>query len=154
MPAPDLFRGSFVGQVIYYASGRRLLQFQEEKPNFVVPSRYLPPNSRAPSPSGQSDNATLDGENRRQSTIKAGTNGTVTPVAAQSPPEESTIGREYLRHGDVEKVALAEKEREQPPFDPYVVEWYGPDDKECPYNVRAIPFVASCSPKSSSSGRL
>ena len=33
-------RDTFIGLGLYYASGRRLLQHQEEKPGFEVPERY------------------------------------------------------------------------------------------------------------------
>lgn len=36
MPLPALFRDAFVGQVIYLASGRRLLRRVEEQPDYVL----------------------------------------------------------------------------------------------------------------------
>jgi DHA1 family multidrug resistance protein-like MFS transporter len=35
-----------IGQIIYHASGRRLLRYQEEIEGFVVPERYLPRDAR------------------------------------------------------------------------------------------------------------
>jgi MFS transporter, DHA1 family, multidrug resistance protein len=40
MPVPDLVRESFLGQFVYYISGRRWLQYAEERPDFVLPMRY------------------------------------------------------------------------------------------------------------------
>ena len=61
MPAPDVIRESFVGQLIYRLSGRRVLRYQEENPDFVLPDHYAKllyrPNSRnAPSASETSSN--------------------------------------------------------------------------------------------------
>jgi DHA1 family multidrug resistance protein-like MFS transporter len=35
-----------IGQIVYHASGRRLLRYQEEIEGFVVPQRYLPRDAR------------------------------------------------------------------------------------------------------------
>lgn len=151
MPAPDLFRASFVGQLIYYASGRKVLRYREEKPDFVVPERYLTPPSRRFSSTEQSDSVTIDDRERRTSTFKTSKNEAVVhevaaPPAVHSPQaQESTVGREYLHHGDVEKAAFAgtaegvpDKPEAEPAYDPYLVEWYGPDDIDNPYNVCCI----------------
>lgn len=36
----DTFRESFVGQLLYRASGKRILKYAEERPDFEVPARY------------------------------------------------------------------------------------------------------------------
>jgi DHA1 family multidrug resistance protein-like MFS transporter len=48
-----------IGQIIYHASGRRLLRYQEEIEGFVVPERYLPTEARGlDSPSSTITNTT------------------------------------------------------------------------------------------------
>jgi MFS transporter, DHA1 family, multidrug resistance protein len=133
----DFFRHSFVGQAIYYASGRRLLRFPEERPGYVLPSRYLnqaSPNmendashvSRQPATSRRVEDKESEPPPSRSSTEAANT----------LPPDETTIGREYLHpHGDVEKGASVHIGHHE---DPELVDWDGPDDPESPYNVSSL----------------
>ena len=67
----NTLRDSFMGQIIYHASGRKLLQYPEEKPGFVVPEQYLP-------------RATRSGQNmdKRMSEM------TVVAPALEEPPDE------------------------------------------------------------------
>lgn len=142
MPSPGFFRESFVGQLIYLASGRKHLRYPEEKPDFVVPERYQPRPIQSSSPSGQSDSATLNGRDKRNSTYKptekeAEAHVQASPEVARSPQQESSVGREYLHHPeDLEKAAIARAaEAAQLEPDPNLVEWYGPDDPYSPLNV-------------------
>ena len=41
MAVPNIIRDSFVGQIIYYGHVRRLFQYPEEKPGFVLPEKSL-----------------------------------------------------------------------------------------------------------------
>lgn len=40
MLTPDLVRDSFVGQLVYYGSGRHIFRYDEEKPDFVLLEEY------------------------------------------------------------------------------------------------------------------
>lgn len=75
MRAPDFFRDSVVGQLIYYGTGRRWLQYAEDKPDFQIPPHLLvSPSQRAsqsPTLRSDTDGATLG--DRRQSIRKLGT---------------------------------------------------------------------------------
>lgn len=73
MPVPELIRDSFAGQLIYYVSGRRVFNYIEDRPDFVLPERY----ARRPPPSGtSSETATLT--DRRRS---------LNPLAEKLPEE-------------------------------------------------------------------
>ena len=133
MPALDIFRDSFVGQVIYFASGRRLLRYPEERPGYVLPSRYYRPNlplsdtstACVPSPPA----ASVRGEDKESEPPPV-----VIPVEAAHtlPPDESVLAREYLHpHGDIEKSAHIGQHS-----DHNLVDWDGSDDPESPLNVR------------------
>ncbi|KAI0341879.1 MFS general substrate transporter [Trametopsis cervina] len=121
MPAPEFFRHSFIGQVIYYASGRRLLRYPEEKQGYVVPTRYL--HSRATT---TSDKSLV--YNNKQPPPK----GLATPPEPLLPPDESTVGQEYFHpHGSLDEEAQKHHGKD---YDPDLVSWDGPDDPEAPLN--------------------
>ena len=137
MPVPDLVRDAFVGQLIYHASGKRCFRHREERPDFVVPAQYT--TSRPASRSdGGSENATLDGgpssppkdEQKAESSKEKG--GDVI-VSEREDNERDTEDKEKRQKaGDVE-VGTARVEGEG--ADTIIVDWYGPDDPDCPFNV-------------------
>ena len=140
MPVPDLIRDSFVGQLIYYTSGQRLFLYEEEKPGFMIPLRYC--NRRRASDSGPaSESATL--AERTSTTIdkEKPNNGKVKNedvIVAEREDAGVTVTATEARHKarDVEKDAA---EAGNQPQDPNIVDWYGPDDPECPFNVGHLP---------------
>jgi DHA1 family multidrug resistance protein-like MFS transporter len=120
----DLFRESFVGQLIYRLSRRRVLQNAEEKPGFVLPERYR--QHEKPSTRTASSDASSDLDHARRSNAgtlvdqPTATNGDVEkgPKDPQNKPEERSPEEE-------------EKWRN-------TVDWYGPDDPENPMNVSFV----------------
>ena len=179
MSVPDLLRDSFFGRVVYYASGRRVFRYPEEKDGFVLPPRYagvshhLPPHSaqsrRSNSSARTSYSATLLEERRAvRPDTDVGTGPTlsekpaeVSPNALTPPNEpqsekgriiqvhqspnlprhESTAAEEVLHlHGrDDEELGATERQFSEKAENPYIVDWYGPDDPESPQNVSASP---------------
>jgi MFS transporter, DHA1 family, multidrug resistance protein len=123
----DLIRESFVGQLIYLASRRRVFQYAEEKPGFVVPERYAPREktrsravSSSPSPGPRrSEAATLVGDQNAGSDVEQGKTG------KQGQNERSDEPRS---EEDEEKWRNT-------------VDWYGPDDPEHPMNVSRLPSL-------------
>jgi DHA1 family multidrug resistance protein-like MFS transporter len=82
----DIFRETVVGQLIYYASGRRLLSYDEDRPGYVPPAPFLPEEKR------RETQTSTEGSDADQATLVE---------RGQPPPADS---------------------------DPYLVDWYGPDD--------------------------
>lgn len=147
MPVPELIRDSFIGQLVYYASGRRLFNYLEDRPEFILPVKYEFATSRLDTPpsDASSDNATLSDRRKGDQMVTEKKPETVTerPVLTTDRPEleESTVGQELLRSPtrDVEKGKLAEEQQKRAEEDqenPFLVTWYGPDDPESPQNVR------------------
>ena len=131
MPVLDLIRDSFVGQLVYYGSGRRYFQYEEEKPGFVVPSRFFA--SRRNSDSGDaSENATLadkplSATEQQQGEKTKGGDVTVSE-GVEADGEAGTDGSVRQSGEDVERGTTV--------GDSNLVDWYGPDDPEHPFNVR------------------
>lgn len=166
----DTFRETLFGQIIYYASGRKVLQYQEEKPDFVVPERYQRGYKEKFGQGIASNEKVLGGGEKRERGSPVTTPGGdrffdahhderslreaegVTPGAAASIPpstpaaqagqgdsersSQRTLGGEDSR--DVEGGKPQEQEQslqeDQKKQDPYLVDWYGPDDPENPVN--------------------
>lgn len=136
MPVSDLIRESFIGQVVYYASGKRYFQYAEERPGFVVPARY-DLDRRASWAQPDSDTNTLN--DKKNGADQAGNGGksekrnvTVTENAeTDAAPSRDLTTR--TSNVDSERGTVADEQ-----VDPNVVDWYGPDDPECPFNVRYL----------------
>jgi MFS transporter, DHA1 family, multidrug resistance protein len=125
----DLIRESFVGQLVYRLSGRRAFQYAEEKPGFTLSERYTSrekpgpvPSTRPPSesdPAGprRSEAATLVGE----------------PESNTNDVEKGNkVGRPSHPTNGSEEEPRSEEDEETWRN---TVDWYGPDDPECPMNV-------------------
>lgn len=153
----DLFQDTIVGQAIYLASGRKIFNYVEDRQEFVPPPRFMPgaaerlqDEKRARTNSGGSPRGFADRK-------------TVPPVDAEAsgltgekPQEDLSQGPDPVRSDDSaadEERTLASpnqkergeayKEAEQEPGgadqhdkedDPYLVDWYGPDDTLNPLN--------------------
>lgn len=143
MLVPDLVRDSFIGQVIYYVSGRRLFRYPEEKPGFVLSPEYsVTPSKKPPlgSPAPRSPHAQNSTFSRRTS-HSGSTLGQTDPhrhdLEKQRPvplQRESSQAREVLHvHG--RHAEKAEKVEERQMESSTLVDWYGSDDSEFPGNV-------------------
>ena len=146
MPVPDTIRDSLVGQIIYRASGRKVFQYPEERPGFVLPEKFGGPSQDSGQQDAWEDKDDKDTKKQGYSVAEkpveaSGSNGT-----ANTLPQESLTGREYLHHEgspphDPEKGDLATTE-ENTQVDhqdgTIIVDWYGPNDPECPLNVSTL----------------
>ncbi|KAK7046753.1 MFS general substrate transporter [Favolaschia claudopus] len=131
----DLIRDSTVGQIINYVSGGRLLLYPEQRPEYVVPNRFLLPSAqRRPVDSSASDAATLCGEAPSEKT------NTPASLPDTEMKRESTIAT-LAADAESQKKVLAEEEVIP---DPYLVDWDGDSDSENPRNwsFRKRAFVA------------
>ena len=154
MPVLDIIRDSFVGQIVYFASGRRLFQYPEERPGFDFLEQYTTSvNSSSTSGSRTSpdeaprlsDSLTESkGPSRSSVTVDVTTHPNAEPKRSIAQ-EESTVAQEYLhRDGDVEKGVLHTLADISDVQNPIMVSWYGPDDPELPTNVRQHTVRSSC----------
>lgn len=142
MLAPDILRDSFIGQLIYYGSGRHLLRYPEERPGFELPPHYFahPNEKTAPVQSPDRADSPLSCRGSRSA---SSLNQTLREDAPHHDLErerprtfierESSQAREVLHvHGrDAAKVEEAEEEEMKMSV---IVDWYGPDDPEYPGN--------------------
>ena len=161
MHIPDLIRDSLVGQIIYICSGRRLLRYPEEQPDFILPEHYLGATQTQRPPSA------TESKKQRYSVTERTVEGTVAGSEEQEPPEESAFAQEYFHSSshhqpatplsphnssaihDVEKAELAARTHAESVGEAsnatVIVHWYGPDDPECPKNVcLAAPCSLAC----------
>ena len=149
MPVPDLIRDSFVGRVVYHVSGRRLFRHPEEMPGFELPARYTQQASRPDSPAATSSDSTLSGArldatpgNLSKQTSRGTAGPTEDATNKEHPPihrHESVAAEEILHlHGSDPEKGAQEKEIQEEIQHSYIVDWYGPDDPECPENVSNI----------------
>ncbi|KIY67869.1 MFS general substrate transporter [Cylindrobasidium torrendii FP15055 ss-10] len=122
---PDIIRDSTIGGLVRYFSGNKYLLFADERADFVIPALLLPPShAKRPSPVSyvSSDRATLvdgdEGESKKS------------PVAT---PFRPPLGREATLIGSADIEKLKELTEAEIP-DPYLVDWYGPDDPDNPKN--------------------
>ncbi|GFZ49505.1 Caffeine resistance protein 5 [Saitozyma sp. JCM 24511] len=134
------FRDSFIRQIIYFASGRKLLQHPEERPGFVVPDKYRPREKQARSPNTASlSDAGADGvgpvEKRRP--VDAGAGATAAAPGAGAAP--GAAGRDVetqstSRESEASDRTVVEGNAPLSEEDGNIVTWYGPDDPENPKN--------------------
>lgn len=109
---PDIFRDSTVGQILNFVSRGRILPFPDQRPGFVVPSRYL----LTPA-SGQ----VIDGEQQPKPQ---------SDVSTLVDAEGTIRARDSI---DLEKGDSDVKEATaNTPVDPFLITWDGPDDQDNP----------------------
>lgn len=151
MPVHAVLRDSFIGTLVYFLSGRRYFRHPEELPGFVLPEKYATAGAdRSTREANQSD---ASSQTRSVATAAAdpstsGEDSNIPQTEPASEPRneqdadtvsETTTMRPVSDNGDLEKGANGKKQKEQvteQPSDSEVVDWYGPDDPECPRNVR------------------
>ncbi|CAO1637861.1 unnamed protein product [Parajaminaea phylloscopi] len=151
----DSFRETICGQIIYRASGRKLLRYREERPDFVVPEHFKSGYKEGLEEKKQRKRALggnpittpggdrfFDAHHDERSILGAQTPGgesTGSSHTAASPEESGDRSKalEENRSGaDGEKAKQAGKDgaQQEEEKDPYLVDWYGPDDPEHPFN--------------------
>ncbi|KAH9831156.1 MFS general substrate transporter [Rhodofomes roseus] len=161
MHVPDLVRESTLGQIVYYVSGRRLFRYAEEKDDYQIPERYArasataplneksaarPSSSstRPPSDSGTAVSDQAGGMLRRRNSGQSRTSDQSQPSDRSTLVNQDAAGQSGLRpkkQGDPEEGMLppevqqnqAAEVREEK-VNANLVDWYGPNDPECPMN--------------------
>lgn len=144
MPVPDLIRDSFFGQLVYHGSRRRLFQYLEERPDFILPARY-DQTGRTSVSGPESESATIaDGStgNAEKREPKGNSKSDVA-VSERAETGSTTSSGDQGRSSreDTEKGGSVQVE-EKTDIDPNLVDWYGPTDPERPYNVRLMSQLA------------
>lgn len=105
-------RDSFFGRMVYHGSGHRLFNHKEERPDYVVPAKYL----------GESEVAEF---NESKKSTEGNTEGIAEGSAGSS---SSTLSQPEAK--DEKDAENAEKDEN----DHIMVDFDGPDDPENPYN--------------------
>lgn len=130
----DILRESTVGEILNRVSGGRILPYPDQRPDFVIPKRYLatssPPSGSAPITRAASSATLAADRNSVASGVTAAGHGGRADVEvekANRPQSDATLeaGPEPIEGG-------AEKSPETKGFQ--VVDWYGEDDPENPRN--------------------
>lgn len=110
-------RDSFFGRMVYHGSGHKLFNHKEERPDYVVPAKYL----------GQSEGADFNEKDTKsaEGNDEGNTEGTAEGSAGSS---SSTLSQPDAK--DEKDAENAEKDEN----DYIMVDFDGPDDPENPYN--------------------
>lgn len=96
--APEMLRDSTFGQILNWASDGKLLQYPEQRPGFVVPSRYLTSNGTTRAPSLRT---LVDQDPSPDSKKKTPPpSGTITPIEGLAVPERALSKSDTLRSSD------------------------------------------------------
>jgi DHA1 family multidrug resistance protein-like MFS transporter len=123
----DLFRESFVGQLIYALSRHKFFQYEEDKPGFVIPERYQP--QQKTNPVRQSSQESSSSAQPRRSEARTLVDGAHDTEKGPKPSSGSDAAmKEKTRDEDEQKWRNT-------------VDWYGPDDPENPMNVSSILYI-------------
>ncbi|KAJ6568410.1 major facilitator superfamily domain-containing protein [Mycena vulgaris] len=130
----DLIRDSTVGQILNYLSRGRILPYADQRPGYVVPTRFLTASSERKLKEIGSDTTTLCDEEKKKAS------GTTTPATTEL---DRTSTLPTLTAADALEQRLAEKTGDIP--DPYLIDW-DEDDPDNPRNwsFRKRAFVAAC----------
>lgn len=157
----DILRESMLGEAANRLSGGRLLPFPEQRPDFVIPERYLaspslsPATTRATAPSDDkpaSENSADDDEKKnRESTW---TSHAPTRIPSSEALDISSANGGAQQHPKALDGVTAEvaKDLEAQPDqleralevaqveigDHIIVDWYGDDDPENPQNWSTV----------------
>lgn len=127
----DTFRDSFVGQIIYYASRRRLLQYPEERPDFELPDKYKTKEKK-------SRQSSVGGAKQKKQGEKGSRDASGGDVERGQPDrrtsDDTVVARNESREGGEEREGQEGQEGQGSEDDAIIVDWYGPDDPENPKN--------------------
>ncbi|KAG7085628.1 hypothetical protein E1B28_003175 [Marasmius oreades] len=116
----DLVRDSVVGQAINALSGGRLLSYEDQRPDFQIPSRYLhsPPLSQV--------STIVCAEEKKSTSFSS--RPTSIPQDAYTPGSGT----------DVETLTDMVVDQTEKGGDGYLVDWDGPDDQDNPRNWSTV----------------
>lgn len=129
--APDIVRDSTLGQLINWATSGRVLPYRDQRPDYVVPSKYLSSafSSRAPTVCAQG------GQGKPQPELADFSRRSSAGTLASN--EQTPVGSPAAAHKnlhDIEKdLADAERGQDVPEVpDQFLVTWEGDDDPDNP----------------------
>lgn len=125
----DIIRDSTLGQIINFVSGGRYLPYADQRPDFVVPSRFQSPCDKSgPSPGSDSDTTTICELEKQK---------TATPSTVLKRELTIAVDENLEKQLADDSVTTLR--------DPYIVGWYGDDDQDNPRNwsFAKRAFVAS-----------
>lgn len=136
MPVPAVVRDSFLGTLVYFLSERRLFRHPEERPDFVLPEKYAKACQDLPTQQGgdsdassqtRSDAATVVDSSRSERDSDGNNRTAETSSQTTARPSSDNVDLEKGQKGKV-------SQKETVTEDNNIVDWYGPDDPECPRN--------------------
>ncbi|ODQ65495.1 SCR1 protein [Nadsonia fulvescens var. elongata DSM 6958] len=107
-----ILRDSFWGQIVYHASGKKLFQNPEERPDFVLPEKYILNHS---SLAGDTINRKPSGNSRTSTDLPEDLSSDIEKTGNESSEDTNN-------------------ENADPSSGYIIVDWYGPDDPENPHN--------------------
>ncbi len=113
----DTFRETCAGQFIYLASGKRLLRYQEERPDYKLPERYQHDEKKEEQEQAQRE------ERERLASIP-------------NAPGYPHVDRRFWNDSDSERTRTVDNgsDEETRKEDKNLVDWYGDDDPDNPVN--------------------
>lgn len=118
----QLFRDSFVGRVIYHASGHKVFTHPEEQPGYVIPDRYL---------AGSGSSATSKELGTRASSVRSSRRGS---DQASKDPLDPVDLEKTLETAPVDTNVAVKEHKHNSAEGLIYVDWDGEDDPENPYN--------------------
>lgn len=102
-------RESFWGRVIYHVSGRKLFNYEEEDPNYIVPTKYLGKEERIENDSLNNKKVEADGD--ATSNVDASSTSSASSIDSSARSSETISTDDHI-----------------------LVDWEGEDDPENPLN--------------------
>lgn len=163
MPVPDIIRDSLFGYLVNHATGGRLFPYTEQRPDFVVPEKYLHgspldfhektskhiANQSSPNDQGvevtrsvsDASGKSLSGNRRSESiTEKINEDEDGYPLKFESQDEERDIGVSPQKSED--PLANPDTDAKSINHGEYImVDWYGPEDPDNPQNWSSFKSV-------------
>ena len=126
----DIIRDSTVGQLINRLSSGRYLPYADQRSDYSIPARFIPPSSLSRTQSASTD------DRQSLSSAEESSPATISPRTSASLTRINTLVEDSVHDyekGEVKKTELV--------YDPYLVGWNGDDDPENPRYVR-LPFIS------------
>ncbi|KAL0576637.1 hypothetical protein V5O48_005337 [Marasmius crinis-equi] len=135
----DIVRDSMLGQAINSLSGGRILSYADQRPDYQVPTRYLPSSASLPK---VSDGAEVTHEKVSEPVSSTKTSRSTT-LACSAPLPLSDISEpreDLLADGVPDRGEDVEQGK-----DFYLVDWDGPSDPDNPrYTLALVSFPRNC----------
>lgn len=122
-----------MGQLIYLGSGRKYLQYPEEKPGFEIPDKFKP-KEKGGRRSNSVNNRAPNGEKPKRSAQQGARDASDSNEARPSEGERRSSDETIVDREQGEEAQGENQEGGEGEDDAVIVDWYGPDDPENPQN--------------------